>query len=67
MGGIGLLVVATILIVAGLGIFFPQIPWQVFWGAVLILLGLWFVYLWFVRNSWMASHRHALSAHHTVR
>jgi hypothetical protein len=48
--GIGALVVATILIVAGIGIFFPQLPWQVFWASLLIILGLWIVYLW-VRRS----------------
>jgi predicted RNA-binding Zn-ribbon protein involved in translation (DUF1610 family) len=43
---IGGLIIATILIVAGLGIFFPELPWQVFWGSLLILLGLWIVGLW---------------------
>ncbi|HXW37240.1 MAG TPA: zinc ribbon domain-containing protein [Nitrososphaerales archaeon] len=41
--GLGALVLATILIVAGLGIFFPQLPWEVFWGSLLILLGVWIV------------------------
>jgi len=48
--GIGGLVIATILIVAGLGIFFPALPWQAFWGSLLILLGLWIGGLWFLRN-----------------
>jgi hypothetical protein len=48
--GIGALVVATILIVVGLGIFFPQLPWQLFWGSLVIVLGLWIVYLWFRRS-----------------
>ena len=48
--GIGALIIATILIVAGLGIFFPQLPWQVFWGSLLIILGLWIVYLWVSRS-----------------
>ena len=48
---IGGLIIATILIVAGLGIFFPQLPWQVFWGALLIMAGLWVVYLWATRSS----------------
>ena len=48
--GVGGLVVATVLIVAGLGIFFPSLPWQVFWGALLILLGLWVGLIWFRRN-----------------
>jgi hypothetical protein len=48
--GIGGLVIATILIVAGLGIFFPALPWQAFWGSLLILLGLWIGGLWFLRS-----------------
>jgi zinc-ribbon domain len=48
---IGRLIIATILIVAGLGIFFPQLPWQAFWGTILIIAGLWVVYLWATRNS----------------
>jgi len=48
--GIGALVVATVLIVAGLGIFFPQLPWQAFWGSLLILLGVWLVGLWALRG-----------------
>ena len=48
--GIGALILATILIVAGLGIFFPQLPWQAFWGSLLILLGVWIVGLWFLRG-----------------
>jgi len=48
--GVGALVLATILIVAGLGIFFPQLPWQAFWGSLLILLGVWIVGLWFLRG-----------------
>ena len=47
---IGALILATILIVAGLGIFFPQLPWQAFWGSLLILLGVWIVGLWFLRG-----------------
>jgi len=43
-------VLATVMIVAGLGIFFPEIPWDVFWGSILIVLGLWIAYLWFLRN-----------------
>lgn len=39
------LIIATILIVAGLGILFPELPWQVFWASLLILLGLWVIYL----------------------
>jgi ribosomal protein S27AE len=47
---IGGLVIATILIVAGLAIFFPTLPWQVFWGALLIILGCWVAYLWTARS-----------------
>ena len=42
--------IATILIVAGLAIFFPTLPWQAFWGSLLILLGLWFGGLWVLRT-----------------
>ena len=49
-GGLGALVLATILIVAGLGIFFPNLPWQEFWGALLILLGIWIVFAWVIRG-----------------
>lgn len=48
--GVGALVVATILIVAGLGIYFPSLPWQAFWGGLLILAGLWIVFLWVRRG-----------------
>ena len=48
--GIGALIVATILIVAGLGIFFPSLPWQFFWGSLLVLLGVWIVGLWYLRG-----------------
>jgi protein-S-isoprenylcysteine O-methyltransferase Ste14 len=36
---IGALIVAAIVIVAGLGIFYPDLPWQFFWGALLLMLG----------------------------
>jgi zinc-ribbon domain len=52
---IGGLIIATILIVAGLGIFFPQLPWQAFWGSLLIIMGFWIVYLWATRSSRNAS------------
>ena len=48
--GFGALIVAAILIVAGLGIFLPSLPWQFFWGAVLILIGVIFVYFWLARG-----------------
>lgn len=44
------MVVATILIVVGLGIFFPSLPWEVFWGALLILLGAWIGFAWVMRS-----------------
>jgi len=47
---LGGLIVASILIVAGLGIFFPELPWQVFWGALLVLFGAWVGGLWYLRN-----------------
>jgi hypothetical protein len=48
--GFGGLIVATILIVAGLSIFFPNLPWQVFWGGLLILLGVWIAAAWTMRG-----------------
>jgi len=53
--GIGGLIVASVLIVAGLGIFFPELPWEAFWGSLLILLGAWVGYLWLVRSHGQAS------------
>ena len=40
------LVLATILVLAGLGILFPELPLETFWGSVLIVLGVWVVCLW---------------------
>ena len=48
--GYGGLVIATILVVVGLGIFFPELPWQVFWGCLWILLGVWIAYAWTKRG-----------------
>lgn len=48
--GVGGLVIATILVVAGLGIFFPSLPWEFFWGVLLILLGVWVGLIWVMRN-----------------
>jgi hypothetical protein len=48
--GLGGLIIATVLIVAGLGIFFPDLPWQMFWGSLLILLGVWIGGLWYLRG-----------------
>jgi len=49
--GYGGLVVATILVVVGLVIFFPDLPWQAFWGCLWILLGVWIAYAWTQRGS----------------
>jgi len=49
--GYGGLVVATILVVVGLAIFFPDLPWQVFWGGLWILLGAWIAYAWTQRGT----------------
>jgi hypothetical protein len=46
----GGLIIATILVVAGLGIFFPELPWEAFWGSLLIILGAWIGFLWFERG-----------------
>jgi Flp pilus assembly protein TadB len=47
----GAIIIASILIVAGLAIFFPALPWQFFWGSLLILAGVWIVYLWSTRSA----------------
>ena len=44
--GYGGLVVATILVVVGLGAFFPELPWYMFWGSLWILLGVWIAFAW---------------------
>lgn len=49
--GFGGLVIATLLILLGIGIFLPNLPWQFLWGAILILLGLWIAFAWFRRGS----------------
>jgi len=54
--GYGGLVVATILVVVGLGIFFPELPWQVFWGCLWILLGVWIAFAWTQRGSRHSPH-----------
>lgn len=41
--GIGTLMIGAIVIVVGLGTFFPQIPWNEFWAALLVLLGGWII------------------------
>jgi len=53
--GFGGLIVAAILIVAGLGIFFPSLPWQVFWGSILIVIGLLVAYAWTTRRGGFGS------------
>jgi len=54
--GIGALVVATILIVAGLAILFPELPWQVFWASLLILFGILIAGLWLLRGRSHSNH-----------
>lgn len=48
---IGALIVAAIVMVAGLGIFYPDLPWQYFWGALLLMLGVLIVGFWTLRRS----------------
>lgn len=48
---IGALIVAAIVIVAGLGIFYPDLPWQYFWGALLLMLGGLIAGFWVLRRS----------------
>jgi membrane protein implicated in regulation of membrane protease activity len=48
--GLGALILATILIVAGLGILFPNLPWEIFWAGLLILLGVWIAFGWTMRG-----------------
>jgi Flp pilus assembly protein TadB len=47
----GAIIIASILLVAGLAIFLPSLPWQFFWGTLLILAGVWIVYLWTTRSA----------------
>ncbi|HYB76486.1 MAG TPA: zinc ribbon domain-containing protein [Nitrososphaerales archaeon] len=42
--GFGGLVVATIFVMVGLGIFFPDLPWYTFWGSLWLLLGVWIAF-----------------------
>ena len=42
----GGLVVATIFVLVGLGIFFPELPWYMFWGSLWLLLGVWIAFAW---------------------
>jgi len=48
--GYGGLVVATILVVVGLGVFFPELPWYMFWGCLWIVLGAWIAVAWTRRD-----------------
>ena len=48
--GYGGLVVATIFVVLGLGVFFPELPWYMFWGCLWILLGAWIAVAWTQRG-----------------
>jgi len=54
--------VATILVVLGLAIFFPDLPWQVFWGGLWILLGVWIAYAWTQRGSRNPAPSHAIAS-----
>ena len=60
--GYGGLVVATILVVVGLAVFFPDLPWQVFWGGLWILLGAWIAYAWTQRGSRNPAQTQALAS-----
>ncbi len=44
--GSGGLVVATIFVLLGLGVFFPELPWYMFWGSLWLLLGVWIAFAW---------------------
>lgn len=48
---VGGLIVAAILVVAGLAIFLPSLPWYLFWGTILIVIGLLVAYTWSTRGS----------------
>ena len=44
--GYGGLIIGTILVVVGVAVFFPDLPWYAFWGCLWILLGVWIAYGW---------------------
>ena len=48
--GYGGLIIATILVVVGVAVFFPELPWYAFWGCLWILLGVWIAYGWTQRG-----------------
>jgi len=48
--GYGGLVVATIFVLVGLGTFFPDLPWYMFWGSLWLLLGVWIAFAWTRRS-----------------
>jgi len=60
--GYGGLVVASILVVVGLAVFFPDLPWQVFWGGLWILLGVWIAFAWTQRGPRNSAQTHAMAS-----
>jgi hypothetical protein len=48
--GFGALIIGAIVIVAGLGILMPDIPWDLFWASLLVLLGAWIIGFWLLRS-----------------
>ena len=48
--GIGALILGAIVIVAGLGIIVPDVPWNLFWATLLVLLGIWIIGFYTVRH-----------------
>jgi protein-S-isoprenylcysteine O-methyltransferase Ste14 len=48
--GYGGLIIATILVVVGVAVFFPELPWYAFWGCLWILLGVWIAFGWTQRG-----------------
>jgi len=59
--GIGALLAGAIVIVVGLGVFFPEIPWDEFWAALLIFLGIWIISFWALRTSRNAARQAGLT------
>ena len=49
--GVGALLAGAIVIVVGLGVFLPEIPWDEFWAALLIILGIWIISFWTMRTA----------------
>ncbi len=48
--GFGALIAGAIVIVAGLCIVVPDIPWDLFWATLLVLLGVWIIGFYVVRT-----------------